>query len=87
MLVAASPDLLARIDAGMGSRFRPRLRHPGHTRRDRCMGEQALILSPGNRKVRSSVPPELYRVRNLVERFFNKLKQLRRVAIRFERMA
>jgi transposase len=31
--------------------------------------------------------PYLYRVRNRVERFFNKIKQCRRVATRYDRLA
>jgi transposase len=31
--------------------------------------------------------PYLYRARNLVERFFNKIKQCRRVATRYDRLA
>ncbi|MBM0204250.1 transposase [Micromonospora sp. STR1s_5] len=34
-----------------------------------------------------SVPPHLYRTRNLVERFFCKLKQIRRIATRFDKLA
>jgi transposase len=31
--------------------------------------------------------PYLYRARNLVERFFNKLKQCRRIATRYDKLA
>ena len=31
--------------------------------------------------------PYLYRARNLVERFFNKIKQCRRIATRYDRLA
>jgi transposase len=31
--------------------------------------------------------PYLYRSRNLVERFFNKIKQCRRIATRFDKLA
>ena len=31
--------------------------------------------------------PHLYRARNLVERFFNKIKQCRRVATRYDKLA
>jgi transposase len=31
--------------------------------------------------------PYLYRVRNLIERFFNKIKQCRRVATRYDKLA
>ena len=32
-------------------------------------------------------PPTLYRARNLVERFFNKIKHCRRVAMRYDKLA
>ena len=37
-----------------------------------------------NRTTRSASAPYLYRARNLVERFFNKIKQCRRVATRYQ---
>ncbi|HMB77234.1 MAG TPA: IS5 family transposase, partial [Kiloniellaceae bacterium] len=37
-------------------------------------GAQAHIPSQSNVRIRRSVNPKLYRQRNLVERFFNKLK-------------
>ena len=45
------------------------------------------IPTQRDRKVQRPVPPELYRERNLVERFFNKLKHFRRVATRFDKLA
>jgi transposase-like protein len=33
------------------------------------------------------VSPHLYRARNLVERFFNKIKQCRRIATRYDKLA
>jgi len=38
-------------------------------------------------RVQRSVPADLYRQRNLVERFFCTLKQFRRIATRFEKHA
>ncbi|WP_372887400.1 transposase [Shimia sp.] len=38
-------------------------------------------------RIQRSVPAELYRQRNLVERFFCNLKQFRRIATRFEKHA
>ena len=35
----------------------------------------------------SEISPYLYRARNLVERFFNRIKQCRRVATRYDRLA
>ena len=50
-------------------------------------GGQAHIPTQRDRKVQRSVDPHLYRQRNLIERFFNKLKHFRRVATRFDKLA
>jgi transposase len=41
----------------------------------------------GNRKDLICFSPYLYRARNLIERFFNKIKQCRRVATRYDKLA
>jgi len=50
-----------------------------------------LALTPGeahdNRKDPICFSPYLYRARNLIERFFNKIKQCRRVASRYDKLA
>ena len=50
-------------------------------------GGRAHIPTQRDRKVQRSVPPELYRERNLVERFFNKLKHFRAIATRYDKLA
>jgi transposase len=50
-------------------------------------GGQAHIPTQRDRKVQRSVDPKIYRERNLVERFFNKLKHFRRIATRFDKLA
>ena len=40
-----------------------------------------------NRKDPICFSPHLYRARNLVERFFNKIKQCRRISTRYDRLA
>ena len=50
-------------------------------------GAHAAIPSCSRRVITRSVDFELYRRRNLVERFFCKLKQFRRVATRFDKLA
>ena len=40
-----------------------------------------------NRKEPICFSPYIYRAHNLVERFFNKIKQCRRVATRFDKLA
>lgn len=53
----------------------------------RQKGAWANIPPKRNRKDPICFSPYLYRGRNLVERFFNKIKQCRRVATRYDRLA
>jgi transposase len=50
-------------------------------------GAWANIPPKRNRKDPICFSPYLYRARNLVERFFNKTKQCRRVATRYDKLA
>jgi transposase len=50
-------------------------------------GAWANIRPRSKRKEALSFSPYLYRARNLVERFFNKIKQCRRVATRVHALA
>jgi transposase len=50
-------------------------------------GVWANIPPRCNRNHRICFSPHLYRARNLVERFFNKIKQCRRVATRYDKVA
>lgn len=50
-------------------------------------GGQAHVPTQSNVKLQRSVDPALYRQRNLIERFFNKLKHFRRIATRFDKLA
>ena len=46
-----------------------------------------IVIPPrSNRKTPYAYDKTLYRERNLVERFFNKLKQFRRVATRYDKL-
>jgi transposase len=47
----------------------------------------ANIRPKRNRKEPLCFSPYLYRARNLIERFFNKIKQCRRVATRYDKLA
>ena len=47
----------------------------------------ANIPPRSNRNEPICFSPHLYRARNLVERFFNKIKQCRRVATRYDKLA
>lgn len=50
-------------------------------------GTRAHIPTQKDRRRQRSIDPALYRQRNLVERFFNKLKHFRRIATRYDRRA
>ena len=50
-------------------------------------GAEAVIPSLSNRKRQREYDRERYKDRNLVERFWHKLKQYRRVATRYEKTA
>ena len=49
-------------------------------------GAKAIIPPKRNRKVQRPYDLDLYKERNLIERFFNKLKQFRRVATRYDKL-
>jgi putative transposase len=48
---------------------------------------EAVIPSRAKRKVQRQINKELYKKRNTIERYFNRLKNWRRVATRFDKMA
>ena len=50
-------------------------------------GALAHIPTQRDRKIQRSVDRNIYRQRNLVERFFNKLKHFRRIATRYDKLA
>jgi putative transposase len=49
-------------------------------------GAEAVIPPKRNRKVQRPYDVDLYKERNIIERFFNKLKQFRRVATRYDKL-
>lgn len=51
-----------------------------------AQGSEVVIPPKRNRKVQRPYDVELYKERNLIERFFNKLKQFRRVATRYDKL-
>ena len=53
----------------------------------RQQGAWANIPPKRNRKDPLCFSPYLYRARNLIERFFNKIKQCRRIATRYDKLA
>lgn len=55
--------------------------------RIRAAGAQAVIPPRSNRTEQRTYDRHLYKDRNLVERFFNRIKQFRRIATRYEKLA
>ena len=49
-------------------------------------GSQVVIPPKRNRTVQRASDADLYKERNIVERFFNRLKQFRRVATRYDKL-
>ena len=45
-----------------------------------------MIPPKRNRKIQRAYDAELYKERNRIKRFFNKLKQFRRVATRYDKL-
>lgn len=50
-------------------------------------GTDPIIPTKSNRKIQRPIDPLLYALRNRIERFFNKLKNARRVATRYDKTA
>lgn len=50
-------------------------------------GAEAVIPPLGSRKEAIAYDEHLYRERNVIERFFNKIKHFRRIATRYEKTA
>jgi transposase len=66
----------------------PHLDSTIHDRVEPAAGPAMSVIPPKrNRKDPICFSPYLYRARNLIERFFNKIKQCRRVATRYDKLA
>ena len=51
------------------------------------MSSRWALEPRSNRNEPICLSPHLYRARNVVERFFNKIKQCRRIATRYDKLA
>lgn len=49
-------------------------------------GAYAVIPSRKNRKIQRKYDKEIYKERNIIERFFNRLKNFRRIATRYDKL-
>jgi len=73
--------------AGTGRHCRQGLRCGPLCRHDRGSGAQAVIPLRSNRLTPRNFDHHLYRDRNLVERFFVRIKHFRRIATRYDKLS
>ena len=84
--VTTAPDLLADLDAG--GVIADRAYDSNELRRLIAeAGAEAVIPSTRSRKVEIPHDRLAYKLRNRIERFFNKLKHFRHIATRYDRRA
>ena len=84
----AYPDLMEERDSEPGILLADRGYDSGAIRQDaRDRGVAPEIPTRRNRAVQHSVDRRLYALRNRIERFINRLKNLRRVATRYDQTA
>jgi putative transposase len=50
------------------------------------LGDHGAVKRRRHPAVQRSYDPDLYKERNIIERFFNRLKQFRRVATRYDKL-
>jgi transposase len=53
----------------------------------RATGAKVVIPPRSNRRTKRRYSHTLYRTRNLIERFFNRIKHFRRVSTRYDKLA
>lgn len=83
----AVPELLLGLPAGCDV-VADRGYDYGEVRRCiRAAGGRDHVPTTRQKREQISVPPALYRQRNLIERCFNRLKHFRRIATRFDKLA
>ena len=83
--ITSAPDLLAGLTAKAVIADKG---YDGRALRDlvRAKRMRVVIPSKANRERAIRYDKEIYKQRNLVERYFNKLKHFRRIATRFDRL-
>ncbi len=85
--IEAAPGLIADIPAG--AMLLADKGYDANSLREAVMAQGAWANIPpkANRKDPICFSKHLYRARNLVERFFNKVKHFRRIATRYDKLA
>lgn len=85
--IASAPNLITDLPAG--AMLLADKGYDANALRDAVTERKAWANIPPrtNRKDPICFSPFLYRARNLIERFFNKAKQFRRIATRYDKLA
>ena len=83
----AVPDLLAGLAADSDVVADRGYDYGEVRQRIQAAGGRAHVPTTRQKRNQISVPPELYRQRNLIERCFHRLKHFRRLATRFDKLA
>jgi transposase len=83
----AVPDLLLKLPAGADVIADRAYDSDAVIDLVRQAGARPHIPTTSRRRLQRSVDPALYSRRNLIERFFCKLKHFRRIATRFDKLA
>ncbi len=84
--ITTAPDLLAGLEAGGVIADKA---YDSNALRDLIADTGAEAVIPSNRTRKLLIPHDAvaYKLRNRIERFFNKLKHFRRIATRYDRRA
>jgi transposase len=83
----AVPDLLAGLAPGSDVVADRGYDYDEVRERIRTAGGRDHVPTTRQKRKQITVPPALYRQRNLIERCFNRLKHFRRIATRFDKLA
>ena len=85
--VTVYPALMAEVDDDPEQMLADKGYDSDVVRRDiQARGGEPMIPTKANRKVQYIVEKAIYGLRNRIERFFNRLKNSRRVATRFDKL-
>lgn len=84
-----APSLLENFERGMVNHVLADAAYDSDEirRRVKCLGAKACIRANPTRKRKKRYDPRRYRNRNVIERFFCRIKRYRRVATRYEKKA
>ena len=85
--VTAYPALMQEVDRNPEQLLADKAYDTNHIRRDiKDRGGQPMIPTKASRKLQAIIEKAVYGLRNRIERFFNRVKNSRRVATRYDKL-